>query len=49
MNIQEARKQLMKNPKFKKEYEKFDLMWELEKLWINFKIWLSHKEKGDNT
>ena len=39
MKIQNARKRLLKNPEFKKEYKKFDLLWELEKLSIRFKIW----------
>lgn len=38
MDIKKAREILKQNPEFKKEYEKFDLFWEIEKLWIKLKI-----------
>lgn len=39
MNLKEAKEELMKNPDFKKEYHRFDLRWELDKIWIQIKYW----------
>lgn len=38
MTFKEVKTELMKNPEFKKEYEKFDLMWEFKKIWIKIRI-----------
>jgi hypothetical protein len=38
MNLKEFKKALHKNPKFKKEYEKFDLLFELCQILIEIKI-----------
>ena len=40
MKLQEHKQKLLKNPKFKKEYEKFDLWFELQQLWLEFRCWL---------
>lgn len=39
MNLQDYKEKALKDPKFKKEYERFDLLLELELAWLRFKIW----------
>jgi len=34
---------LLKNPKFKKEYERFDLWFEIQKLIVTARCWLNMK------
>jgi len=40
MKLEEVKKRLLKNPNFRKEYERFDLIFELQQLWTRFKIWV---------
>lgn len=52
MNLKEFKKELMKNPEFKKEYERFDLWFEIQQLWLELKIRIrmlaqSSKGKGE--
>jgi transcriptional regulator with XRE-family HTH domain len=39
MNIKDVRKRLLKNPEFKKEYEKLDLPFEISKMIIKARIY----------
>lgn len=38
MNLQEFKKEMFKNPEFKKEYERFDLWFEIQQWWFELKI-----------
>jgi len=40
MNLKELKTQLLKDPKFAKEYYRFDPLFELGQLWIIIKGWL---------
>lgn len=40
MTIDDARKQLLNDPEFRKEYERFDLRFELHILWLRFTLFL---------
>lgn len=40
MKLSEFKKELMKDPEIKKEFERFDLLWELEKIWWNIKYFI---------
>lgn len=39
MNLEELKEELLKDPEFKKEYEKFNLKFWLEETWIEIKLW----------
>jgi len=39
MNLKEYKKKALQNPSFKKEYERFDLCFELQEVWIRIRIW----------
>ncbi len=41
MNLKEFKKELRKDPKMKAELDRFDLRWELEKIWwsIKYLVW----------
>lgn len=34
MNLTELKEELMKNPDFKREYERFDLWFEVQQFWL---------------
>ena len=38
MKLNEFKEKLLQNPEFKKEFERFDLWFELEELWIEVRI-----------
>jgi len=41
MNLQQYKQKLLReNPGFRKEYEKFDLLFEIRVLWLRFTSWL---------
>ncbi len=40
MNLQDYKKKALQNPEFKKEYERFDLFFDLGELWLRFKLWI---------
>lgn len=41
----EVKEELLRNPEVRKEYERFDLSWELQKAWVRFRIWLTNTLK----
>jgi glutaredoxin-related protein len=41
MNLKDFKKELLKNPEVKKEFERFDLWFELQQLWLEFKCILN--------
>lgn len=41
MKLQEFKEELLKKSSFKKEYERFDLWFEIGMKWVEFKMWLS--------
>lgn len=46
MTLEEAKNKLLKDPAFKKEYERFDLWFEIQQKWLELQILLSiWKEK----
>ena len=38
MDLKEFKQELFKNPEFKKEYERFDLWFEIQMKWLELKI-----------
>jgi len=47
MDSEEFKKKLLQNPKFKQEWEKFDLLFELEMLWLKIKLWYFSIKKNE--
>lgn len=44
MNLQEMKERLFRErPDLKKEYERFDLWFELDQLWLRLKMWWRSK------
>ena len=39
MNFQEFKKKALKNEEFRKEYERFDLWFEIQQLPLKFRLW----------
>ncbi len=39
MNLQEYKKKAFQNEEFKKEYERFDLWFEIKELLLRFRLW----------
>ena len=48
MDSEEFKKKLLQNPKFKQEWEKFDLLFELEMLWLKIKLWYFSIKKNES-
>ena len=45
MKLQQFKTKRMKDPEFKKEYERFDLWFEIKQKWIELRCWLKSKKK----
>ncbi len=41
MDLQQHKAKMMKDPQFKKEWERFDLWLELEHLWLEIRCWFN--------
>lgn len=43
MNLQDYKKKALENPEFRKEYERFDILFELQELWLRIRLWIRSK------
>ncbi len=42
MTPEQLKKELLKDPEFKKEYKRFDLWFEIQELWIKIKMFIKN-------
>lgn len=43
MKLKDHLNKALQDPAFRKEYERFDLFFELGQLWLQFKLWFYNK------